>query len=396
MSEAAPTPRVKHLVFTSPYFLLIFLFIPVVTVACFLLHLPFTMNLLLVNNCILLVCIALRFVWYLARMNRADRYGAERNAPSGGPELAHPAASVRSELEGRGYRFDATGYYGEKRDLGYLGTVILYGGLLTLLFFGSYDNLRQYSGVVRQGIGDPKPLSDLSKYGELVMGPAATPAQLPMLQVRKILLPDKTWPKGAILLGLWSKEGTMLVEGITAPGKALRYKGFDYFMLKFSYDADLRIVNRNGDLIFNSALNLLPLAEKKGVYTHYGPVSDQNYGQISGDAWMNPEKRAMKVVVLRDGKQILDTELELWGVNTKTQGEYTATFPALGQWAEIRVAHVRHLTLMKIGAVLALLGGLLRLLVRPQRVWLEEAATGCLAKAVGAKTKSALDALTAR
>lgn len=392
MSEAASTSRVKYLVLTSPYFLLIFLFIPAFIIVSHLMHLPYNMNLLLVNNGCLLVCIVLRFVWYLSRLNRPDRYGAERGVPDKGRQLGCSAAEVRSELVGKGYRFDAAGVYGEKRDMGYLGTVILYGGLLILLLFGTCDNLWQYTGVVRLGVGDPVPLNNPAAYGELIMGPAASPEQLPQLQVRKLILPNREWPRGAVEIGLWSKEkdAKMLTSGISAPGKALRYHGFEYDMLKFSFVADFTAVTRNKAPVYNGLLTLLPLREEKGGYTHYTPINDPNFEQIKGEAWFNPGKKALKVVLLREGKQILDTELELWGKNSTTQGEYIASFPRLGQFAEIRVAHERHFTMLKIGAVIALIGGLLRLLVRSQRLWLEETAAGCRVRAVGGETKRLL------
>jgi hypothetical protein len=396
MSEAASTSRVKNLVLTSPYFLLIFLFIPAVIIVSHLLHLPYKMNLLLVNNGCLLICVALRFIWYLSRMKRPDRYGADRNEPEGGRELAYPAAHVRSGLAGKGYRFDAAGMYGEKRDLGYLGTVVLYGGLLSVLLIGTYDNLYQYTGVVRLGIGDPKPLNNPESYGELIMGPAASPEQLPMLQVRRMVLPNAEWPRGAVEIGLWNKEGKMLAAGITAPGKSLRYNGFEYDMLKFSFVADFKAFTRDNQPEFDGVLTLLPLPMKKGVYTYYTPVNDPKFDKITGDAWFNPEKKALKVVLSREGKQILDTELELWGGDKRTQGNYTVFFPRLGQFTEIRVAHVRHFTMLKIGAVIALVGSLLRLLIRSQRVWLEEIHAGCRVKAAGAKTRKALDGLAGR
>ena len=81
MTEAVSRHRLKNLVFSSPYFLLIFLLIPAVIIVSHLLRIPYKMNLLLFNNGCFLVCIGLRFVWYLARCTGASRYGAERGAP---------------------------------------------------------------------------------------------------------------------------------------------------------------------------------------------------------------------------------------------------------------------------------------------------------------------------
>jgi hypothetical protein len=396
MSEAVATSRAKNLVLTSPYFLLIFLFVPAVTIVSFLLHLPFKMDLLLYNNIALLLCVALRFAWYLSRVKRSDRYGAECGEPKGVVDLAQGAGDVRSELAERGYSFDAAGLYGEKPDLGYLGTLLLYGGLALLLLFGSYDNLWQFSGVVRLGIGDPAAINKPQSYGELIMGPAASLERLPRLQVRKLILPNKEWPKGAIELGLWTKEGRMLTSGLTTLGKSLRYGGFEYDMLKFSDVANLKVVDRANQVVFDGVLTMLPLPRKKGGYTHYTQVDDPNFERVKGEAWFNPEKKSMKLVLQQDGKQVLDTEMDLWGKNLIKQGEYTASFPRLGQFAEIRVAHVRHFVMLKIGAVIALLGGLIRLLFRPQRVWLRENGAGCRVKAAGSAARKLLEGLAAR
>jgi len=41
--------------------------------------------------------------------------------------------------------------------------------------------------------------------------------------------------------------------------------------------------------------------------------------------------------------------------------------------------------MLMIGAALAVIGGLLRIAVRPQRVWLEESEKGCRVRATGRK-----------
>jgi hypothetical protein len=65
----------------------------------------------------------------------------------------------------------------------------------------------------------------------------------------------------------------------------------------------------------------------------------------------------------------------------------------LAQWSEIRVARSRHRIMLMFGAALAVLGGFLRIVIRPQRVWLEEAEEGCRVKAVGRKTKDLISTL---
>jgi hypothetical protein len=391
MSATTSSSRVNYLLLASPSFLLVFLAVPAFIIISHLLHRPYKIDLMLVNNGCFLVCVAVRLVSYLLRLNRPLRYGAHCRVPERGFELLRSADQVRSALQAHGYHFDSAGRYGERHDAGYIGTLLLYAGLVLLLFYGTYDNLRQFTGVVRLGIGDPASISDPGVYGELVTGPAVSPAQLPKLQVRKIMAPGSQWPKGALLIGLWDNKDRMLKEGVTAPGKPLVYNGFEYTMLKFSNVADFRVIRNKNELVFVTALTMLPLPEKQGVYSFHTAVDDPGYANIKGDAWFNPDNKAMKVVLTRDGKPFIDTELELWGNNRKTEGDYTVLFSRLGQFAEIRVAHVRHFLLLKIGAVIALIGGVLRLAVRSQRVWLFDDGAGCTAKAIGSRTRKLLE-----
>jgi len=396
MSEVGSSSRIKNIVLTSPYFLLLFLVIPAGIIISHLLRLPYTLNLMLANNIGFLVIVALRLIWYLQRLRTPAWYGAENGVPAQSCMLVDSKSAIRSALHENGYRFNIANSYGERHDAGYFGTVILYAGLALLLFFGTYDNVMQFTGVVRLGIGDPKSISKPDAFADLVMGPAASPGPLPLLQIRKIILPNTQWPKGALEIGFWDKNDHMLMEGVTAPGKTLFFDGFEYSMLKFSNVAEFMVLNGMKQIVFNSLLSMLPLPKKMGEYSFHTTVDDPAFDKIKGDAWFNTDKKKMKVVLTRDGKPFLDTELELWGGNSKTQGDYTASFSRLGEFAEIRVAHVRHFMMLKIGAVVALIGGLLRLAVRPQRVWLVENESGCTAKVIGAKTRKMLEELAER
>jgi NADH:ubiquinone oxidoreductase subunit 2 (subunit N) len=55
----------------------------------------------------------------------------------------------------------------------------------------------------------------------------------------------------------------------------------------------------------------------------------------------------------------------------------------MGQWSEIQVIHRRHKRLLIFGGVIAIIGLLLRIAIRPQRVWLEEIADGCTIRSSG-------------
>ena len=59
---------------------------------------------------------------------------------------------------------------------------------------------------------------------------------------------------------------------------------------------------------------------------------------------------------------------------------------ALGNWSEIHVVRRRHMEMLWVGGVIALIGLIMRIAIRPRRVWLEETPEGCRAWAVGGES----------
>lgn len=387
MQENGRLSSIKKLIFVSPAVLLIFLIIPFYTILSIIRHLPISGNLLLVNNCCFLVIVTLRFVRYVRRMRCDIRYDADYRQPKSVLTLDRPMQELKSELDGFGYRFDTAGRYGEKRDMGYLGTTLIYGGLFLLLLFGSYDFMREYSIMVRMGVGEPMPLDGKGLAGQFEAGNLAATSQLPLLQVKKQILPDAQWPKGATEIVLVDRERKELAKAIIAPGKPFRYRGLDFHMTGFIFDA-LIMVKKDKVTVYESFVKFMPLTQKKGVYSYYGSLVNAKSENVKGGAWLYPEDKAVWIDATLDGKKIVDTELKLWGKNKITQGEYVASLEGLAHWSEIRVARGRHRNMLIFGAVLAVFGGFLRIVIRPQRVWLEEAEEGCRVRAVGRKTKS--------
>jgi len=386
VQEQTLLARVKNFVFVSFWPFPLFLIIPVFTILNLKLHLRVSGDLLLYNNAAFTLLLAARFVWYLVRLRAPVRYGAERNVPEESFAVPRPASQLESELTGAGYRFESGGRYGEKPDLGYLGTTLLYGGLMLLLLFGSYDYLREYSIMVRLGVGEPMPLDGKGLTGEFEAGSLAGTSNLPKLQIRKQILPNAQYPKGATEIALMSKDDKDLTTGTLAPGKPFHYGGFDFTMRNFLFDGLINI--RMGDyIVFDSFVKFVPLAKKKdNIYSYQAKLFDKTTGKTLGDAWLQPEKKAVLIDASVGGKKAINTVLELWGEHKKTQGEYVASLEGLAQWSEIRVARGRHRGIQAFGAAVALLGLLLRLAIRPQRVWLEGEAGGSRVKATGKKT----------
>jgi hypothetical protein len=377
------------LFFVSPYFLLVFLVIPVFFVLRLKLRLPVSGDLLLGNNVLFCVCIALRLVWRVLRMRGNIRYGDDCRPPKSVLEPGRTAAQLQSALTGLGFHFAAGGHYGEKRDLGYLGTTILYVGLLLLLMFGSYDYMREYSVMARLGVGEPTSLDGKGLIGEFEAGFLAGASRLPLLQVKKQILPNPQWPKGATEIALLSAERKELAKGTIAPGKPFSYGGLDYHMTRFIFDA-LIVIRKDKAIVYENFVKFLPHPQKKGAYSYYGSLKNAKSENVGGDAWLNPEDKAVQVQATLSGKKIVDAELKLWGKNKIMQGEYLAALEGLAHWSEIRVARGRHKIMLMIGAALAVLGGFLRIVIRPQRVWLEEEEDGCRVRAIGGKTMQLL------
>jgi len=373
------------LFFVSPSFLLLFLVIPAYFVMRIKLHLPVSGDLLLGNNVLFCVCIALRLVWRILRMRGDIRYGADCRPPKSVFKRDQSAGQLQRQLADSGFHFAADGHYGEKRDIGYLGTTVLYVGLLFLLMFGSYDYMREYSVMGRLGVGEPISLDGKGLIGEIEAGALAGASRLPLLQVKKQILPNPQWPKGATEIALLSADLKELATGTIAPGKPFRYGGLDYHMTRFIFDA-LIAIRKDKSIVYESFVKLLPLPQKKGAYSYYGSLKSDKSENVGGVTWLNPEDKAVQVEATLSGKKIVDAELKLWGKNKVTQGEYIAALDGLAQWSEIRVARGRHRIMLMIGAAFIILGGIVRLVIRPQRVWLEDAEEGCRVRAVGMKT----------
>ena len=390
MNDKSRFSRAVSLFFTSPYFLLLFLLIPAYSVISLKLRLSVSGDLLLGNNMVFCTCVAARIIWRVLKMRGGIRYGADCSPPRKAVEIDRPISVLQNDLTGAGFGFENSGHYAEKRDLGYLGGTILYAGLLLLLLVGSYDYLREYSIMVRIGVGEPMSLDNKGLLGQFEAGFLAGTNKLPQLQVRKQILPNPEWPKGATEIALLSEDRKELAKGTVSPDKTFRYKGLDFSMTRYIFDA--LIVIRSGNyLVYEGFVKFFPLPQKKGEFSYYCSLKTDKNGNVEGAAWLNPaDKKKVRIDATLSGKKIIDTELELWGVNQKTVGDYTAKLEGLAQWSEIQVARSRHTLALEFGALLALIGGFMRIAVRPQRVWLEEVEQGSRVRAVGREAKKLL------
>ena len=341
---------------------------------------------LLFNNACFALLAGCRLVRYLYRFGKPLRYGAGCCQPRQGVTLSSPVAEVRARLEKSGYRFQEQGDYGEQRDLGYLGTIVMYAGLLLLLSVGCFDNLRHFSGSLLDAMGPGTKLNKVESYRNVNKGPwSASLDSLPTMHIVSQTLPDSSYPKGATAVALTDDDGKT-AEYLLAPGQPVHYGGFDISMAKLVFQPQLVIKYKESGTLFDDMVTLDPLVEKRGPYSFYGLLQ----GTILGvGVYYQPEKSMLMVVISQGGKKVV-TDLTFQVDQQVVQGDYILSCPKMGQWTQIDVVHRRHKGLLLAGGICALLGLLLRVAVRPQRIWLEAVAEGCLIRSSGKETLSGL------
>ncbi|MDR3579947.1 MAG: hypothetical protein P4L44_08305 [Oryzomonas sp.] len=377
-------------VFVSAWPLTIFLVIPVLVILSIRLNIQFPLvstKSLFVNNICLLCIIACRFLRYTKGIRKPIRYGANLSRPQKDAPLVLPVAEARGMLENAGYFFAAGGSYGEKQDRGYLGITLLYAGLLILLTVGTWDNLRQFSGTLLDGMGPATKLNNAKAYFKINKGIlAAKLDSLPQMKVVNQFMPGNDYPFAATELALLSPDGKEQSK-IIQPGDRIRYGAYDIYMTRIIFEPVLKITNRALMPLFHGPVKLSPLVQRVGDYSFYAPIS---YFNLDGEVYYQPEKNRLKVLMKQNNMLIFNSEMLFQIDQQVTQGDLILSCEKMGQWSEIHVVRRRHMALLMFGGVIALIGGLLRIALRPERVWLEETAGGCRIRAVGSGAKRLL------
>jgi len=231
--------------FTSPWPLLVFLIIPFLFILSIRFHLQLPLvgstSSVLYNNAFLSLFVALRVIYYLRGLTRTIRYGADRGIPKASTETARSVSEIKSRLTESGFQFDNAGSYAEKRDLGYLGTALLYAGLLIVFSTGTLDNMRQFSGTFLHGVGMALDLNTNDRYRALATGPFTTaPTTLPKMKIMSHLLPDATYPLGAaevVFINPTGKEHRVILK---APDP-YRAGNFDIYMARMLYEPTISV-----------------------------------------------------------------------------------------------------------------------------------------------------------
>jgi hypothetical protein len=346
---------------------------------------------LLINNLLCFAWLLASLIIDLRRLRSEMRYGSKALFRGQVTTFICGHDRLYEQLGRAGYQLDETGYYGEKPDHGYWGRIILLSGLSFALLVGTYDNFRQFSGTILLGVGEPLKLFEAKSYGILTKGAMASFSELPVkLQITRQILPDGDFPKGATVIALRDRDGKELQRATITPGTPLRIGSFDILMARFVYDAWLVVTTTSNHIVFTNFVKLLPLNQPQAGYSFYGEINDKSFEKVTGEAWLRPRDKAIKVALDYKGTRIVDTELFLWGANKKELDGYIAKFEGLGQWSEIHVVRRRHKGGLLAGAAIALTGIVVRLLWRPRRVWLEPGPKGIALRTTDAKLLKAI------
>ncbi len=376
--------KLSRLFFVSPWFFLLFFIIPLIVILSFLLHMPLPLASskypLLANNVCFSLFVLIRFFYYLAGLKKKIRYGSESGVPRRFTKVALSMDSARTSLEAAGYLFDTGGSYGEKHDYGYVGSVILYAGFFIVLFTGSLDNLYQFSGTVQYGVGSPIDLRKITVFNKVSVGPATSDlSTLPQMRIVKQFFPSATYPKGAIEAIFKLSDGKEQQVILKSP-EPFRVGAYDIYMSKMVYEPEISITINDSNTVFRGKVILEQLPVNDNNFGFYGTFID---GLITGKVYFQPEKSLLKVIVNQGALLLLDTELVFQSDRLSKSANFAVTCEKMGVWSEIYVVHGRHMSVIFFGAALTFVGIFIRVLFRPQRVWLMEAQEGSVFRSVG-------------
>jgi cytochrome c biogenesis protein ResB len=382
----------SELFFRSPWLLLIFIVIPIMVIFSVVFHfkLPLTHSAypLLVNNACFGLLALIRFLYYLARLTKKFRYIPSAGVPQKSTIVTQSTDRVCESLSAAGYLLDADGHYGEKHDFGYIGTLLVYAGLFIVFLTGTLDNMYQFSGTIRDGVGIATDLQKLDSFKKVSVGPiTADLSTLPKMRIVRQFFPSKTYPEGATEVAFRFPDGKEQETILKAP-EPFRAGAYDIYMSKMVYEPRLAITIDNTKPVFNGTVTLDQLPEEVNGFSFHGAFAE---GLIDGEVFYQPAKSRLRVIVNQGAQRLIDTELVFQVDRLSRSANFAVTCERMGVWSEIYVVHRRHMSVIFFGGFLALIGLLLRIVIRPQRVWLEETDGGCQVRITGEEANKLLN-----
>jgi hypothetical protein len=382
--------KLSRVVCVSPWLLLVFTIIPLLFILSVTahIHLPLvSVTSMLVNNACFALLVAVRFLWYCAGLRLQIRYGDCCGKPRRESIIPLSRAEAQGTLVKGGFSFNPAGAYGEKPDHGYLGTTLLYGGLLLVLVFGTLDNLRQFSGTILDSVGPVTKLSRAEVYQSIIKGPfAAKIDTLPQMKILDQLMPTPEYPRGATEIALLFADGAALKKTIT-PMEPFKFGDYDIIMAKFVIEPQITIKTRDSKTVFNGLVRLNPEVRKADAYGFSGQF---RVPDGEGLAYYQSDSKTLRVLLKQGGTWVFKGAMTFQVDQQVTQGDYTLSCEKMGKWTEIHVVRRRHLKILVAGGIVMLFGLLLRITIRPQRVWLEVIAGGTRVRWIGKDTERRL------
>ncbi len=379
-------------IFRSPQLLLLFLILPVAVILALVLHikLPFLhpKYLLIANNLCLCLLAAVRFVHYSVSFRNKLRYEGFGNTTTKVVLTASSRETIRSTFVDSGFVFGDSGSYGEKRDYGYFGTILFYGGLFLVLFTGSVDNMFQFSGTIQDSVGVATDLKVIEKYRNKSIGLVTSDlSTLPKMKIVRQFFPSGDHPSGATEVAFQFPDGSEQQIILKSP-VPFRAGSYDIYMSRLVYEPKLVITLNDSAPVFSGKITLNQIPGTINGFNYRGTFSQDG---IDGIITYQPEQNRFKVVVTQGSQQLIDTELVFQVDKLSRSANFSIMCESMGVWSEIYVVHRRHMNTIFFGVFIILLGAVLRLMFSAQRVWLEQTADGCEVRTSGKVAGRCLD-----
>jgi hypothetical protein len=211
---------------------------------------------------------------------------------------------------------------------------------------------------------------------------ARKPATLPMIKIFKQFIPDATYPRGAAEIAFYPADGKEQAV-ILKPSDPFRAGAYNIYMSKMVYEPTIAITFDNFRPVFNGKIMLNQMAAKVNGFGFAGTFAE---GDINGSVYYQPEKSRLRVVLYQGDQLRLDAEQIFQVDRLISSGNFLIMCEKMGVWSEIHVVHRRHMNIIWMGGIVALIGLLMRLAIRPQRIWLEETPDWCRVRWVGKET----------
>jgi hypothetical protein len=134
------------------------------------------------------------------------------------------------------------------------------------------------------------------------------------------------------------------------------------------------IKTANGHVEFDDMIKMQPMAHPNGSYAYASRFKGVRY---RWNAQFDPERKALRLVALDPkGAPIVDGVIVFQREPTKEMDGFAVQFSALSHWSQLHVVRTRHLYLLAFGLLVAVAGGLLRLIYCRRRACADLAPKG--------------------